>query len=396
MANRNEYLAAELSKIFTHVLKSMAASKTKVTTSNISSKMLKSDDFINLITHAMAGGEKSELLRYVTPLKGFVPEEKLKEIEDMVFDPEVGYSDTLKALLSGLSDHIISLERRQHRVSTFIEDVFTKFVTLQAELTTSFQGSIDFVEQDLELDRKLLGDAEDMHNVLKSDESIDYLRNKMLESFSNFVETFGSKTENKQGQLDTINKDYTTVNSELEDYKKQVNKLQNDINKYKTESVTDHLTGLYNRKYMDMKIGEEIERYKRMNTPFCVVLVDIDHFKQVNDTYGHLIGDQVLKHLSNLIKENIRKTDFAFRYGGEEFLILLSNVDVRNASHVSDQIRKKLETTNFSIKDKSFNCTASFGISIIEKDDTAESVIKRADDRLYKAKEMGRNMIIAS
>ncbi len=217
-----------------------------------------------------------------------------------------------------------------------------------------------------------------MHNVLKSEDSIDYLRSKMLESFSNFVDTFGSKTENKQGHLDTIAKDYSSVNSELEDYKQQVTKLQNDLNKYKTESITDHLTGLYNRKYMDMKMTEEIERYKRMNTPFCVMLVDIDHFKSVNDNYGHLVGDQVLKHLSKLIKENIRKTDFAFRYGGEEFIVLLSNADVRNAQHVAEQIRKKLETVNFALKGNSFTVTASFGISAFEKEDNAESVIKKS------------------
>jgi diguanylate cyclase (GGDEF)-like protein len=155
------------------------------------------------------------------------------------------------------------------------------------------------------------------------------------------------------------------------------------------------MTGLYNRKYMEMKLTEEIDRFQRTGIPFCVVIIDIDHFKSVNDKYGHLIGDQVIKHLANLMKDNIRKTDFAFRYGGEEFMMLLTNVDVRNATHVSDQIRKKLEATNFSLKEKSFNCTASFGIALFKKNDTAESVIKRADERLYQAKQGGRNRIVS-
>ena len=313
----------------------------------------------------------------------------------MVFDMDKGFDETLTTLLNTLSDHIISLEKRQHKVSNFIEDVFSKFVNLQNELTNSFSNSIDFVEEDLALDQKLLGDAEDMHKVLKSEDSIDYLRTKMLESFSNFVDTFGEKTESKKGRLDTIAKEYGTVNNELDDYKKQVAKLQNDLNKYKTESVTDHMTGLYNRKYMDLKLGEEIDRFNRTKTPFCVVLIDIDHFKSVNDNYGHPIGDQVLKHLAKLMKESIRKTDFAFRYGGEEFMMLLSNVDVRNATHVSDQIRKKLETTNFSMKGTSFNVTASFGIALFDKKDTQETIIKRADENLYKAKQTGRNKIVS-
>ncbi|ADD67657.1 diguanylate cyclase [Denitrovibrio acetiphilus DSM 12809] len=396
MANRSDYIASELSKIVTQMLKNMAANKVKVSSANIKSHLLSDERFEDLIKYAMCGGEKSDLLRYVTPLKGFVAEASLKNVEDLVFNPDKGFDEAQKTLLNALSDHIISLERRQHKVSNFIEDVFTKFVGLQAELTSSFSNSIDFVEEDLALDQKLLGDAEDMHKVLKSENSIEYLRTKMLESFSNFVDTFGSKTESKKGRLDTINKEYTTVNSELEDYKKQVSKLQNDLNKYKTESITDHLTSLYNRKYMDIKMTEEIDRYRRMNTSFCIMLVDIDYFKNVNDNYGHLIGDQVLKHLAKLLKDSIRKTDFAFRYGGEEFLIMLTNVDVRNATHVAEQIRKKLKETNFSLKENSFNVTASFGIALFEKDDTQESVIKRADERLYKAKQTGRNKIVSS
>jgi len=396
MGNRTDYIALEISKIITHMLKNMAANKMKVSPANIKQQLAADKNFADLIKHAMSGGEKSELLKFVTPLKGFVGDAPLKAIEDMVFDTEKGFDETMLALLNTLSEHIIALEKRQHKVSSFIEDVFSKFVNLQAELTTNFSNSIDFVEEDLALDQKLLGDAEDIHQVLKSEDSIDFLRTKMLASFSNFVDTFGSKTENKKGRIETINKEYSTVNTELEDYKKQVAVLQNDLNKYKTESITDHMTGLYNRKYMDMKMNEEIERFKRTGVPFCVVLIDIDHFKSINDNYGHLIGDQVLKHLSNLMKENIRKTDFAFRYGGEEFMMMLTNVDVRNATHVSEQIRKKLEATNFSLKEKSFNVTASFGIALFDKNDTAESVIKRADERLYKAKQTGRNKIISN
>lgn len=395
MANRSDYIASEMGKIITSMLRNMAANKTKVSTSNITKQLLSDQKFTELLKHAMAGGEKSEVLKYVTPLKGFVAEAPLKSVEDMVFDMDKGFDETLTTLLNTLSDHIISLEKRQHKVSNFIEDVFSKFVNLQNELTNSFSNSIDFVEEDLALDQKLLGDAEDMHKVLKSEDSIDYLRTKMLESFSNFVDTFGEKTESKKGRLDTIAKEYGTVNNELDDYKKQVAKLQNDLNKYKTESVTDHMTGLYNRKYMDLKLGEEIDRFNRTKTPFCVVLIDIDHFKSVNDNYGHPIGDQVLKHLAKLMKESIRKTDFAFRYGGEEFMMLLSNVDVRNATHVSDQIRKKLETTNFSMKGTSFNVTASFGIALFDKKDTQETIIKRADENLYKAKQTGRNKIVS-
>ncbi|MCD8552771.1 GGDEF domain-containing protein [Seleniivibrio sp.] len=396
MADKSAYIASQLGQIVTAVLKKMATEKSKVSSSSISNYLSESNEFRNLVHTVMTGGDKSDVLKYVTPLRGFVSDQGLKTVEDMVFDPKRTHDETMDALLRTVSDHLLSLEKRQHKFSAFIDDVFSKFVNLQADLTSSLGHNIEFVEKDLAMDKKLLNEAQDMHRILKSEDSIEYLKSKMLDSFSSFVNTFDQKTTTKRDHLGTIATEYSNVNNELEQYKNQVNQLQSDLNRYKNESIQDHMTGLYNRKYMDMKLTEEIERFKRMGTPFSIVMADIDKFKSINDTYGHQVGDQVLKHMSQLIKENIRRTDFAFRYGGEEFMILLVNADARNATHVSEMIRKKLEATNFSLKDCSFNVTASFGIAQFKPDDTAESAIKLADERLYTAKQSGRNRIVSN
>jgi len=394
MADKSAYVADQLGQIVTSVLKKMAADKSKVSSSTISNYLNSSDEFRKLVHTAMTGGDKSDVLKYVNPLRGFVPDHNLKAVEEMVFSPDKTHDETMAALLKSLSDHLLSLEKKQHKFSSFIDDVFSKFVNLQAELTSSLGHNIEFVEKDLAMDKKLLNEAQDMHRILRSEDSIDYLKSKMLDSFSSFVNTFDQKTVTKKDHLGTIAKEYSSVNQELEQYKSQVSQLQNDLEKYKNESVQDHLTGLFNRKYLDMKLSEEIERFKRMGTPFSVVMADIDKFKSINDTYGHQIGDQVLKHMSQIIKETIRKTDFAFRYGGEEFVIILINADIRNATLISDQIRKKLEATNFSLKDGSFCVTSSFGVAQFRPEDTAESVIMAADSRLYTAKQSGRNRVI--
>ncbi len=396
MSDKSSFIAGELGNIVTAVLKKMAAEKSKVSAVNISSYISENSQYQKLVKNAMTGGDKSDLLKYVTPLNGFVPDAGLRNVEEQIFSQEKTHDDAVNALLKTLTDHVLTLEKRQHKISTFIEDVFSKFVTLQADLTHSFGTNLEFVEKDLAMDKKLLNEAQDMHKILKSEDSIEYLKTRMLESFSSFVNTFGQKTETKKGHLDEIAKEYSSVNDELEQYKKQVSQLQCDLNKYKNESIKDHMTGLFNRKYMDLKLNEEMERFKRQGQPFCIVMADIDKFKNVNDTYGHQVGDQVLKHMAKLIQENIRKTDFAFRYGGEEFMIILVNADVRNAVHVSDQIRKKLEATNFSLKDLSFNVTASFGVAQFQSNDTPESCIKLADSRLYTAKQSGRNKIVSS
>jgi diguanylate cyclase (GGDEF)-like protein len=395
MADKSAYLASQMGQIMTAVLKKMAAEKSKVSSASITEYLENNKEFRNMVHTAMTGGDKSDVLKYVTPLRGFVPDQGLKSVEDMVFNPKKTHDEAMDTLLKTLSEHLMSLEKRQHKFSSFIDDVFSKFVNLQVDLTSSLGHNIEFVEKDLAMDKKLLNEAQDMHRILKSEDSIEYLKSKMLDSFSSFVNTFDQKTVTKKDHLGTIATEYSNVNNELEQYKKQVNQLQSDLNRYKNESIQDHMTGLYNRKYMDMKLAEEIDRFKRMGTPFSIVMADIDKFKSVNDTYGHQVGDQVLKHMAQLIKENIRKTDFAFRYGGEEFMMMLVNADVRNAMHVSEMIRKKLEATNFSLKDCSFNVTASFGVAQFKPEDTAESAIKLADERLYTAKQTGRNKIVS-
>ena len=155
-------------------------------------------------------------------------------------------------------------------------------------------------------------------------------------------------------------------------------------------SVTDNLTQTYNRtKYREV-IKKELERTKRSSSPLSVAMFDIDHFKEVNDTYGHAAGDYVLKTLSQIAKGNMRDIDYLIRWGGEEFLVIALDTDLRGAEVLAEKIRKAIENYSF---DKVGRVTVSFGVTQFKQDDTEDSFMKRADDALYQAKEKGRNRI---
>ena len=156
----------------------------------------------------------------------------------------------------------------------------------------------------------------------------------------------------------------------------------------------DPLTGLYNRQAILGKLHELINRAKRYKEYFSLSMLDIDHFKKVNDRYGHLIGDDVLEKIAVLIRRNIRDTDIAGRYGGEEFIIILPQADLSSATVVAERIRNIIE--NAEMKDPGgnvFAITVSQGLSIWEQGEDAYSLISRADEALYKAKENGRNRV---
>jgi len=162
------------------------------------------------------------------------------------------------------------------------------------------------------------------------------------------------------------------------------------------EAKTDILTGLYNRRAYYEISHMEFERLLRHHRTLSIIMFDVDHFKQINDTYGHDVGDHVLKSVATIVKGVIREYDYAFRMGGDEFLLLLPETNERQALFLAERIRKRVANKKFTDKDNTFFITASFGISQynhIER--SMETIVKRADKALYEVKESGRNNVKA-
>ncbi|NNJ91619.1 MAG: GGDEF domain-containing protein, partial [Gammaproteobacteria bacterium] len=155
-------------------------------------------------------------------------------------------------------------------------------------------------------------------------------------------------------------------------------------------ATTDGLTGLYNRLKIEQLINEEVDRAIRYKRRFSLVLLDLDHFKNVNDQFGHHVGDVVLKEFSAVLVSEVRKVDEVARWGGEEFVILLPETSIDEAHNVSEHVRSKVENYQFAIIK---NLTVSIGISEYISGDNLQSIINRADKALYEAKTNGRNQI---
>ena len=179
----------------------------------------------------------------------------------------------------------------------------------------------------------------------------------------------------------------------------KIKNLQDDL-KHSNEmllelSNTDHLTGLYNRRYMMEALEREVQRSVRKGGHLSFILLDIDHFKEVNDVYGHLQGDVVLQKVSLLLKKELRTYDCAARYGGEEFVAILPDSMLKDAIFVAERIRLSIMGTKFSDKLSGLNLTVSLGVASFPIDGvtTVDAFIKLADDALYRAKNSGRNRV---
>ena len=156
----------------------------------------------------------------------------------------------------------------------------------------------------------------------------------------------------------------------------------------------DPLTGIGNRAAMDMVLVQEIDLATRYDASLAAMMLDIDHFKQVNDSYGHTVGDAVLKHVADIMVECMRRSDIVYRYGGEEFVILLRNTDTPGAKLLAERIRRSVESGHFNYGDFKIRLTLSAGISSVQEDDTEKSLLDRCDRALYEAKKNGRNCIV--
>ncbi len=188
-----------------------------------------------------------------------------------------------------------------------------------------------------------------------------------------------------------------SLEARLSASKQEINELHENLEAVRTESLTDPLTGLSNRKYFDQSLVKALDDAKEHSEPLALVMIDIDHFKTFNDSFGHLTGDQVLRLVAATLRQNVKGQDIAARYGGEEFVIVLPNTVLRAAITVGDHIRRAVMSKELMKRSTGQNLgrvTISLGVAIMPEGDDAQSLIARSDACLYAAKGNGRNRVI--
>ncbi len=269
---------------------------------------------------------------------------------------------------------------------------------------------------------------EDFTDVLKSKRTNHYsmspkraevfLRetDEILSGVQETVSSFVSGTKSHMGTIDSsleriVNlKDNSLVKNEIdqliihqEALKNQAEETEDTLERQTriiadlyTRLRTDHLTGLNNRHALDADLAREIARADRYGNPLSVIMLDVDDFKNVNDTYGHVAGDKVLQKLAQILKSSIREIDSVYRYGGDEFVIILPHTSGTEGIALAERLKARIEKYVFTIpqEGKRFRITLSLGISEMSSGDTPKTLIMRADKALYEAKRSGKNQFV--
>lgn len=364
------------------------------------SNILKNDNEISNILKSIESDTnllltfKNVFKNLLTSFKKYLKEDdielilgKVEKLNAHNFQTEL--SDIMGILLGYYSEYENILEKVYKTFKLFalkFDETKSKFITIK-------ERNLELLSNDNSIDENILEGIKGFKSTSDSAVSVDELKKTVEDFVAQVSGILEEKIYAKRKESKNIEKDFIIFNNDLSSYRDHYDELKQELEEYRRQSITDDLTGLYRKNHMyavlkKLKISADMS-----DGTFFVIMSDIDRFKDVNDTYGHLAGDNVLKHFGKIIQECLPPEATAFRYGGEEFLIVFANNDHNQAFELAKTINLKMQNTKFKLKNDVKTITVSLGIGKYKKGEDVKTTIDRADRNLYMAKANGRNCI---
>ena len=320
----------------------------------------------------------------------------LQFIKDFSLDLKEIESDLFQGKITQLSSEFSAENKLKKIQSRFEKDkkAIAAFIGLQKKYLIDREGELKDIIEILTNAVVNLDNENQEYNqkILEQSGKIEQIT--FLDDIKKIKQTLILEIEQMR---QTVKEKQSCDNVKLEALAQQVHTLNSQLKQAHTESNTDSLTGIFNRKAFDCQVGELVEKNTVSKSPFSLLMLDIDNFKHINDTYGHQTGDRIIMAVACKCRQNIRGEDFFARYGGEEFVIILPGASLRNAVKKANHICKSVASTRYRLDDfqdgQTLDVTISIGVSCHQKADTVTSIIQRADKALYAAKYGGKNCV---
>jgi diguanylate cyclase (GGDEF)-like protein len=315
----------------------------------------------------------------------------LPEIEVVVVASHNQPQRAIEAELAGAYDFLaLPLESMDEAVQTLQRAAAKRSVVRANERLTSYltqaDAQIDAVNQDVE--RLVQQRSKQLEYLAQANHQID----AMNQELARLIAERGKQMD----QLEAANRRIEQMNQELEAHVAERTQQLTEANARLQElSMTDELTGLYNQRWLHTRLEEEYARAQRHETPLAVLMLDVDHFKRVNDSHDHLFGSAVLRRVGDLLRQGVRGIDVAVRYGGDEFCVVLPQTNLAGAVAVAERLRASICRANVGDEETPYKLTISIGVAALAECESVDgrSLLKQADKALYAAKGSGRNRV---
>ncbi len=283
---------------------------------------------------------------------------------------------------------------KRREAQAFATEILVNLADLNASLKATLAQNEDQGRSDAAFNASLDTQLESLHGSVTSANDLGALKERIIAGLRTVGQTVERKRREDEVRLGETQLQLATIRSEFGRLAKRVASVQRENITLARKVQLDPLTGIHNRYAFTRRLESEHARIKRYNSKASVVMADIDHFKVINDTYGHLVGDKVLVEVARRLKSTMRESDFLARYGGEEFVAILPETGLENALAAAEKMRVRIENTDFMVRGTILDITISCGVAEILADTkNAFQALDNADKALYEAKRTGRNKV---
>jgi diguanylate cyclase (GGDEF)-like protein len=288
----------------------------------------------------------------------------------------------------------ISAER-EAQAAAVLHEISCQVNEMEFFLTDSLDQVGETKKSNAEFNSRMVAELRELNQNANFSETLAELKKAVSTKLAKIKAALEKKNAEDELRNADITRKIENLRNGLQHMKTEADAAHQKIGKLKKQLLVDPLTGAFNRKAYDERIKDELERYLRYNRTFSLLLFDIDHFKIVNDRYGHAIGDKCLQEITRHTQALLRQNDVLFRFGGEEFVIILPETDRRGALQVAEKLRFAIEYIDFIMKEETLKITISIGLTMVNaQDKNVSNLFNRVDAAMYEAKQKGRNCVV--
>jgi diguanylate cyclase (GGDEF)-like protein len=316
-----------------------------------------------------------------------------KEQIKTILDHQLTGED-LSKIIDGLTELVVdAFNVEQNRFKGFLQQLTNQLHDFDIYLKASTVTRKNASKESRKLENGIQDSLKQIQGHLDSSTTVEELSAKVSENLKMIGDSLREYRQKEQQREKEFEQQVTTLQARLSESEQNAEEIKNLLSFQKYKINHDSLTGLPNRESYDEHIMDSFQRWKMHSRVISLAVCDIDHFKYINDNFGHLAGDKVLKKVAMILRSSIRGLDFISRIGGEEFVFIFEDTSSKQAYGILEKLRKLIEDCQFCYRDKKVDVTVSFGLTTVEEQDDIESLFMRADKAMYKAKNAGRNRV---
>jgi diguanylate cyclase len=285
----------------------------------------------------------------------------------------------------------VQVEKEKRELQAFLHHLTEHLQDIDSQLSGAETSRQANVQRNLLLNTAVQEQVSFIETSVNEASEMTQLKSTIQQHLLTIRRHFEEHRQAEEQQQQVLEQALAQSNARLHALEQESQQLRQRLNQEHQQAIQDSLTGIFNRLAYEERMEQEFARWKRYHQPLVILIFDIDHFKKINDTYGHKAGDKALKLIAKTLQKNLRESDFLARFGGEEFVVLMPQTELAAALGAADKLRQAVQANQFHYQQKRVHISISCGAAQFQDGDNIDSAFQRADQALYKAKQSGRN-----